>query len=296
MIHYYDGRRTPVDFLVRAVLFVNERLPWKQTFTRDGSVRESYLKKNTGYELPKKLVEKYRITRYGEKDVYLLDSGRPGKTILYTHGGAYWYQPTSAHFSFLRALVDECGGRVIVPIYPKAPDADVDDVYAFITPVYTEVINKEGADNVILMGDSAGGGFTLGFAMEKAKQHSKVPHVVLLSPWLDISCTDRGGNVHDPWLRRDVLALNGKYYRGDASEKDTRVSPLYGTTEGIPLVTILSGTDDILSADSLEFEKRNINVDLWVYPRQPHAFEIYPLGSARGHAFSVITTACRYSE
>lgn len=292
MEHYYKGLRTPGDMIVAAYLFINERLPGNRVFLSDGSISQRYQKQAEGYLLPEKYIRKYRISETTEKNVYLMESGKPGKTIIYIHGGAYWSQPSPYHFAFLRKVLDKCGGQAVIPVYPKAPKATAEDVYAFMTPVYEEAVRKYGEENLVIMGDSAGGGFSLAFAMEMAKQDRRMPPLILISPWMDITCKNCDNRkVKDPWLKAAVLRRQGEIYAGNLKPTDARVSPSYGDPSRLSHITIITGTNDILSADAAAFARKYPSADIWIYPKRLHVFPIFPIGSARKHALNVVAEA-----
>lgn len=103
------------------------------------------------------------------------------------------------------------------------------------------------------------------------------------------NCDDR--KVKDPWLKADVLRRQGLIYAGKLPPEDSRVSPIYGNIRNLNKITILTGTNDILSADAVDFAGKNPSVDLWVYPGRLHVFPIFPIGSGRKHALNVIAEA-----
>ena len=53
------------------------------------------------------------------------------------------------------------GSTVILPDYPLTPKYTYKDVFNMVTPLYKEIIDKVDGNDLIVMGDSAGGGITL---------------------------------------------------------------------------------------------------------------------------------------
>ena len=107
--------------------------------------------------------------------------------ILYFHGGSYVAEATDNHWTFLENIVRDTGYTVIMPDYPLTPKYNYKDVYNMVEPLYKELIKKIGNDNVIIMGDSAGGGLALGLYEKIANQNIELPtKTILISPWLDV--------------------------------------------------------------------------------------------------------------
>jgi len=52
-----------------------------------------------------------------------------------------------------------------------------------------------------------------------------------------------------------ALAILPSYYRGDLEAKDPRVSPIYGLLSGLPPMTVVTGSRDLLHPDILRFSK-----------------------------------------
>lgn len=293
MLYYYKQKRKPGNYIGEILLLGYRSLPWNQVFDRSGAIRKRYFREAEQYVLPGKLKNKYGICRTSGKDVYRMESGAPGKTIFFIHGGAYWSQPSAYHFALLRDLLKRCGGRAVIPVYPKAPAASYKQAYAFIEDAYTDAVEAYGAENLVLMGDSAGGGFAIAFGILLAKrgiQHK----IIALSPWLDLSCSNEKGNqAKDPWLIPDVLRRQGAIYAKGLSPKDPLVSPLYGEPAALQHVLIITGTSDILSCDAIEFEKKNPAAEVWVYPKRVHDFVLFSMMDGREHALAQIARYLR---
>ena len=80
------------------------------------------------------------------------------KYILYFHGGSYIAETSEEHWNFLENLVKDTGYTVILPDYPLAPKYTYEDVFTMIKPLYKEIIERISPEDLIMMGDSAGGG------------------------------------------------------------------------------------------------------------------------------------------
>lgn len=178
----------------------------------------------------------------------------PSRASVYFHGGAYIWEITGTHWRVIAALAARTNTTFVVPIYPLAPAATAERTVAVATSIAGAVVDEFGPGNVVLMGDSAGGGMALAVAQQR-RDSAAAPnaHIVLISPWLDVGMTDPQIAVvepRDPWLGIEGTKLAGTLYRGELPATDPRVSPLYGDMTELAPVTMFTGTRDIANVDA----------------------------------------------
>lgn len=223
--------------------------------------------------IPKSVTREYNLRKekYQSRNVYILSSkeSQNNLVILYLHGGAYTTNLNETYWKFFSDVVKDTGATIIIPDYPLTPEFGADDVFHFITPLYEELIQKVEKQNLIVMGDSAGGGLALALCQYEGQKENEQPgKLILISPWLDVSMTNPEiDNVQekDPLLNKDLLKLAGQIYAKEKSVTDPWVSPLYGPVDKLENVIIFSGTYDILNPDTKEFiqkaEKQQVQID-----------------------------------
>ncbi len=184
----------------------------------------------------------------------LAPAGRePVCVVLLLHGGAYFREVKPVHWRFAAYLAREVGARVVVPVYPLAPAATAATVVPGTVALATALLVDPASQPVFLVGDSAGAGLALASAQELHRDGHAPAGLVLVSPWVDVSCTDpRMAEVadRDPWLQAPGLRAAGDAYRGDLAADHPWVSPITGPLAGLPDLLVLSGTDDILTVDA----------------------------------------------
>ncbi|MFC7737118.1 alpha/beta hydrolase fold domain-containing protein [Roseomonas sp. GCM10028921] len=174
--------------------------------------------------------------------------------ILYLHGGAYVFDLLDVHWRAIEGLIHRTGATVSIPIYPLAPAHCWADAFAMVRPLHAALAERHGAENLTVMGDSAGGGMTLALAQEIRDAAEALPaRLVLLSPWLDVGTDDPGviaAEARDPMLAIPAAQIAGRWYARDLSLRDPRVSPIYGSLRGLPPIAVFTGTRDMLNADA----------------------------------------------
>lgn len=203
--------------------------------------------------------------------------------LLYLHGGGYVLDIASLHFETVCKLCDRLGASATVPVYPLAPENKAPEILAAMRSLYADVAQTYGADNITVMGDSAGGGMSLVLAqMLKADGGPMPGSLVLWSPWLDATASADGQAAiesDDRMLAQVGLETCARLYGGDIPPDDPRLSPLFGDLEHLPPTAIFSGTSDILVVDGRRLAARFAELEKpdFVYHEYPQMFHVWML-------------------
>lgn len=190
------------------------------------------------------------------------------KVILYLHGGSYVAETSSNHWKFLEKLVKDTNATIILPDYPLTPKYTYKDVFTMITPLYKEIIEEVPTNNLILMGDSAGGGMSLALLERLSEENVEMPYkTILISPWLDVRLENPEiDNVqkYDKELNKESLKIAGIAYAGKDGIDSYLVNPIDGDLSKLKNITIFTGTYDILNPDVhvLDEKAKKVNVSL----------------------------------
>lgn len=203
--------------------------------------------------------------------------------VLYLHGGGYIHQPSVFHWRFLSKMVRETGMEFIVPIYPKTPEYTYKDAYEAVGELYRNIIEDD--DNIVLMGDSAGGGLVLGLTQWMKVEGLPMPKAqIVISPWLDITLSNPEIEHYDevdPMLKPDDLKIIGRIWTGDAEPSYYKVSPMYGELTALPKVFLFVGTREICLPDSRKYvellKAAGADYEYFEYPMMNHVFPLYPI-------------------
>ena len=123
-----------------------------------------------------------------------------------------------------------------------------------VEPLYKEIVGKVKKENLIIMGDSAGGGMALALVEKIEQEKITTPSkTILISPWLDISMENeeiKKVQEKDKMLNAELLKIAGISYAGSEENiKNYLVSPIYGPLESLENIIIYTGTNDILNPD-----------------------------------------------
>ncbi|MER8808602.1 alpha/beta hydrolase [Mesorhizobium australicum] len=204
------------------------------------------------------------------------------KRILYLHGGAYVFEITPYHWYLIADMADRLGYGITVPIYPIAPEHDFHAMFGMVGAVYRQMLDETEAEDIVFMGDSAGGNMAVVLTMMAAELGLPVPsRHVLISPGLDVSLANPEvfeAERKDPWLGiaggREAIRL----YSAGMDPTDWRISPVYGDLSVLPKTLLLTGSRDLLTPDNLIFAQKasaaGVEVEL-VY--EEGMFHVWPL-------------------
>jgi len=214
---------------------------------------------------------------------------RSDRVLLQLHGGGYIMALTDIHRSLaVRQAVLMNAGDIYCVDYRTAPAhlypaALEDAVHAY------EGILARGvsAENIILVGDSAGGNLALGLALYLKDHGIAQPGVIALaSPWTTME--HRAGTSRTTKAAADqVLGIGtplygpvqtGDYSGGAFPRSDPRLSPIYADLSGLPPILIQTGGNELFLTENEELEQKaaadGVTATLTVYPGMPHDFAL----------------------
>lgn len=181
--------------------------------------------------------------------------------LIYLHGGAYVLDLLPHfHWPAIARLANSLRRTMTVPIYPIAPESNYRQVFPFLLQAYRRVLATRDPSSVALIGDSADGG--MAFALCHAVRDAGLPQptdAMLLSPWMHLGLPDPGVSAVakiDPFLNVDDLRAAAIRYAGGDPLDTVLLSPSVGPLEGLPRLTVFTGTHDLLNPDARAFHKR----------------------------------------
>lgn len=238
-------------------------------------------------KVPVKVQEKCELKteRFMGRNVFIItprNKEKSNKTILYFHGGSYVAEATKLHWDFIEKIVNDTGATVILPDYPLTPKYNYKDVFNMVEPLYKEIINQVNPTELILMGDSAGGGLGLALEEKVAKENLPMPEkTILISPWLDVRLTNPKIDEvqkQDKQLNKETLKLAGIAYAGEDGINSYLVNPIEGDLSGLKNITIFTGTYDILNPDVYVLQEKakqqGTSIEIKEYEQAGHIWVI----------------------
>lgn len=228
-------------------------------------------------------------------------TGAGEQVIFYVHGGGYVVCSPRTHRPLTSRLTLALNATTYVPHYRLAPEqpfpAGLEDVLAAYQGLLANGIN---ASNVVIMGDSAGGGLALALTLSIRDKGLPLPaKLMLISPWVDLTLvgeTLHSKNGIDPMLTWDWIVSKTPDYLGATAATNPLVSPLFADLTGLPPTLVQVGSEEILLSDS---ERLAVNaaaagwaLTLTVWQGMWHDFQL--LGSMVPEADAAIAAITRF--
>ena len=198
----------------------------------------------------------------------------PG-AILYIHGGGYVACSARTHRPVTSALARLTRRRVLSIDYRLAPEHRFPAAFDDTVSAYRWILREAGSEagQLVIAGDSAGGGLALATTVAMRDAGMPLPaSVVLFSPW-----TDMEGLIDAPHPNAERCAMFmpsnidefAAAYLGTASREDPRASPLRSDFHGLPPVLLQVGERELLLDDSRRVHERIVaaggesELDIW---------------------------------
>lgn len=210
-----------------------------------------------------------------------LSVAKPQRTVLYFHGGGYFFCSLQSHRPTCAYLAKTAQARVLSVDYRMAPEspfpAAVDDAVAW----WKELL-AQGVDpgEVVFSGDSAGGGLALACMLAARQQGLPLPAGALLySPWTDLSCsgeTMRTKATDDVMFEPRLLPEAAALYLAGRPGTEPLASPLFADLAGLPELFIFASEHEVLLDDSRRLHdkarQQGVRSTLTLRPKLPHVW------------------------
>jgi acetyl esterase/lipase len=164
----------------------------------------------------------------------------------------------------------------MVPCYGLSPIYKVQAALDLMEKLRVELLPTR---ELVLMGDSAGGGLALSLAQNKWKSARKL---ILISPWVDSEFGEESKpyEKRDPWLNPQSLRYIATVWSGVGDYRRLEVSPLRGDMTGLPPTVIYGGDYELFYPDLVllkeKLEAVGVEVDFYYQPGGLHVFPLIP--------------------
>ena len=207
--------------------------------------------------------------------LYLVSAGRTRsrQVILFLHGGAFLAGSARAYQGMLSRLSYASGLEIAVPDYRLLQEAPFPAAYDDAMTAWQSLRQMGyGPGDILLAGDSAGGGLALALLGGLLAKGERPAGVVAFSPWCDLTLSGASISANQA---KDVLIPTGRMkevveqYLAGADPADTRASPLFAEFPDPPPVLIQAGDVEVLLSDAERMAERlqaaggSVRLTLW---------------------------------
>lgn len=253
---------------------------------KSGEIR----KKMVDVELDWKVPAGYNMTHFDMENFSMkfltkAENPRFDKVILQLHGGGYVAKIKNAYYNMAVNYSEAGHGlSVLSPDYRVSSEAKYPGALEDAVASYQWLLDRGFQGNqIILGGDSAGGGLAIALTMYLRDHNMPLPcGIVAMSPWTDLTLSGESYTLN---YELDPLFGNSKKtmiyesdYPGDHDKKDPYISPVYGEFREFPPMLIQVGSTEMLLSDSITVASMadiaGAEVRLSIYDDMFHVFQM----------------------
>lgn len=277
---------------VRHVIYVIHHLPVLGGLAQSGKLRQFLTNHEKKWICPRELrLQKIQMDGFTMEYLTLAGgdkraiAGRDKRVILQLHGGGYRGRLHNTYRD-MAVLYHKINGRcdVLSVDYRVATKNPYPHALHDAFTAYQWLLDYQyQPENIVVAGDSAGGGLAMALTMYLRDHNMPMPAaIVAMSPWTDLTLS--GGSYQDnfdkdPMFGRgDAQILHGQGYVGDHNPREPYISPLFGDFQGFPPMLIQVGSREMLLDDSRQVyykaKEVGVKVYLHVYSGMFHVFQM----------------------
>lgn len=211
-------------------------------------------------KIPDEISIREQIIEGMKSEWHTPDGADAEKLILYVHGGGYVSGSCSDHRGFVSKFAKFTGITNLIYEYRLAPEHPFPAALNDSVNIYEWALaNAYKPENIIIAGESAGGGLTLAILLALKERGIELPAAaVAISPWADLTCSSdsyRTKNNLSP-APLNSWTVFSKYYVGENYATNPFISPLFGDLQGLPPIFINSAVNDELYEDGEKFAEK----------------------------------------
>jgi len=205
------------------------------------------------------------------------------RITLYLHGGGYIAGSIDTHRDLVARISRASKTRILIIDYRLAPEHPYPAALEDCLNAYKWLVNNEkvASDNIIIAGDSAGGGLTVGCLISLRDEGFPLPAAaVCLSPGTDATMSGESFKTKvelDPFLTPESVKFMIGQYLGNTDPQEVTI--LNANFKGFPPLLIQVGSSEILLNDSTLLaelaEAAGVDVKLEIWEDMIHVFQAF---------------------
>ncbi|MGF1639022.1 MAG: alpha/beta hydrolase [Cyclobacteriaceae bacterium] len=206
------------------------------------------------------------------------------RALLYLHGGGYVIGSPRTHRGLAGKIAKGIQANCLLPDYRKAPEFPFPYALSDAFVAYRFLIDTGyAASDIIVAGDSAGGGLSMALIYKIRDAGMTLPRaVVLLSPYVDLvngSASRAHNALNDRFLDIFEMRRWAKLYAPDQDLFDPYISPIYGDMHNFPPMLIQASNSEVLIDDALglfnKAREAGVNVQLQTWESLVHWWHMF---------------------
>ena len=206
------------------------------------------------------------------------------RTLLYLHGGGYVIGSPADYRDMVPRIARAAQARAIAVDYRLAPEhphpAAVDDAVTVYRGLLAQGVRP---DEIVVAGDSAGGGLTVATCVAARDAGLPMPAAgVCISPWVDLEGLGDSmiaNNDREPLVKKDLVLGMAQTYLSGQDPRTPLAAPLYADLHGLPPLLIQVGTSETLLDDARRLAVRakaaGVETTIQEWPDMIHVWHLF---------------------
>lgn len=212
------------------------------------------------------------------------DTDENSPVIFYIHGGGYVMGSIQCYRPLAGRIAQASGGKLLLFDYRLAPEHPFPAALEDCLLAYRWLLKQKiDPRQIVIAGDSAGGGLTLATLITLRDAGEPLPAAaVCISPWTDLAVTGESIKTkvkEDPMTTPQAALLCARLYLNGIDPKTPMASPLYADLSNLPPLLVQVGSAELLLSDSLRLVEKakavGVDVTLEVWEDLFHVFHVF---------------------
>ncbi|MFA7075313.1 MAG: alpha/beta hydrolase [Candidatus Izemoplasmatales bacterium] len=201
--------------------------------------------------------------------------------IIQLHGGAYVYGYNDSYRKTAkRYLKTNRQIQVYSLCYSLAPEHPFPKALEEAIDLYKYLLNEGySSDQIIIAGDSAGGGLALALGLAIKDRSISMPKAIItMSAWTDFLADGESyekNKEKDPFFGKGTTPLPKEAYASKQDFRNPYVSPKYGDYSSFSDLLMFVGSHELIESDTLDLANKIENAEIHNYEGM---FHVFPLG------------------
>lgn len=184
---------------------------------------------------------------------------REDKILLYFHGGGFIFNFTVHHRDYISRLARTTKRKAFSLDYSLAPEYPYPTAVNEAMSAYKWLLKNYKPQDIVIMGDSAGGAMTLSLLQMLKRDKLPMPAcAIAIAPPTDATLTSykKYSRPNDHIIKDDNLEFFIDLYFKNTPHNDPIASPLFGEYEGLPPIMIHIDKSEVLYGDAVALVKK----------------------------------------
>lgn len=211
---------------------------------------------------------------------------------MHLHGGGFALTNAESYPWLIGyELVRRTGSVVLFPDYQRPPQASFGEEgnpLSDIVRLYKLLLQFYGAENILVMGDSAGGNLAMATVLSAVQERLPLPAgLILISPWVDLTqesvdAASFAENERTDILPKELVLDFASIYCKNNRRDDPLVSPVFASMDDLskfPPTMLTYGDGEVFrsQAEQLQEQLRRAEVlrEVYVANGMPHVSPLF---------------------